>query len=294
MSDTENASVCSAGSTSSVSNAKRPCPVCNKEFKVMSLFKHIRTKHDSQWFESMYANEKMLRGYIENCEPVPFMYEETNDFDEVEVKDIYGCLACSNTFTHKGHGKTHCNKAKCKAAHIKEAKSLLNRVIEMQKRMLNKIDYSKWTREKFIKGIEGYIRWYKYMKNGTLYQTLLNAYNVRRAERTKNPENASHDRRYEVYNPNLSHTYTPTQFPIILNIMDYDCSYDKDAPNLLYQYHYWGGIVSNIELTYVYMRQHYDYDADSTMFHSISEDEPARLFIDLNSIEDHLHKLPPL
>ena len=293
MSDCDNASVCSAGSTS-VSNTKRECPICKQEVNTRSLFKHIKSKHDSHWFESMYANEKMLNGYIENSEPIPFMYEEKNDFDEMESKDIYGCLGCYNTFTNKKLGISHCNKAKCKATHIKETKALIQRVKDMQERMKNRTDYSKWSRQKFCTEIEKYIRWYKYMKNGTLYQTLLTAYNDRRARSTTDPKNATHDRRDEVYNPNMSHTYNALQYPIIKPIADYDLSYDKDAPNLLYQYHYWGGIVSGIELTYVYMRHHYDYEADPEMFLSMKEEEPARLFIDINSIDEYLHKLPAL
>lgn len=293
MSDCDNESVGSAGS---ISNSKRECPICKQEVNMRSLFKHIKTKHDSFWFESMYANEKMLNGCIENCEPVPFMYEEKNDFDEMESKDIYGCLGCYTTFATKtkGHGKTHCTKPKCKATHIKECKSLIQRVKDMQVKMANKTDYRKWTPEKFCKGIEGYIRWYKYMKNGTLYQTLLTAYNDRRARCTTDPKNAAHDRRDEVYNPNLAHTYNALQYPIIKPIPEYDCRYDKDAPNLLYQYHYWGGLVSSIEQTYVYMRHHYDYEADPEMFLSMKEEEPARLFIDINSIEEYQHKLPAL
>lgn len=295
MSDCDNASVSSAGSRVSISNTKRPCPVCKKEFKTTSLFKHIKTKHDAHWFESMYANDRMLRGIIEKSEPVPFMYTEKNDFDEDETKDIYGCLACYNSFTHKGHGTTHCNKAKCKAAHIKECKTLLQRVEDMKEKMKNRVDYRTWTREKFCREIEGYIRWYKYIKNGTLYRTLLTAYNKRRAERTASSERALTDRRNEIYGTNQLHTYCHyTHFPIIRDIPEYECTYDKTAPNMLYQYHYWGGIVSTIEHTYVYMRQHYDNEADPEMFMSMDENEPARLFIDVNSIEQYLHKLPPL
>jgi len=143
MSDCDSASVGSAGSAATV---KRDCPVCHKEFTSRSLFNHIRNKHDAHWFESMWSNEKMLNAYIDKCEPVPFSYTEKNDFDEDECKDIYGCLACNNTFTQKARGTTHCNKKKCKANHIKEIKALIQRVIDMKKRMMNRIDYSKWSR----------------------------------------------------------------------------------------------------------------------------------------------------
>lgn len=294
MSDCDAGSVCSTNSKS-ITNATRNCPVCQKEIKTVSLFRHIKNKHDAHWFQCMWANEKMLNKYIETCEPVPFSYEEKNDFDEMESKDIYGCLGCHNTFTSIKHGTTHCNKAKCKAAHIKECKVLLQRVKDMKEKMANRKEWETWSREKFFKEIEGYIRWYKYMKNGTLWKTLLNAYIKRRAERTASTERASTDRRNEVYgNSSVDSFCSYTHFPIINDIPDYECRYDKESSDLLYQYHYWGNIVYGIQRTYCYMRKHYDCEADPEMFMSVDENEPARMFIDISLIDTHLHKLPPL
>lgn len=285
----------SVGSAGSAATVKRDCPVCHKEFTARSLFKHIRMKHDAHWFEGMYANEKMLDAYIEKCEPIPFFYMEKNDFDEEETKDIYGCLACNNTFTHKGHGTTHCNKAKCKATHIKETKALKDRVKDMKTRMDNRKESETWNREKFCTEIEKLMRWCKYMKNGTMYQTLLTAYNERRVRSIASTERALSDKRNEVFNVNQNNLFSPLHYPIINPIADYNFSYNKEALDMFFIYNYWRGIASTIEITFVYMREHYDYDYnDPTMFLSMKEEEPARQYICISSIDEYLHKLPAL
>lgn len=289
MSDCDNASVGSAGSARSVTHAKRDCPVCKKEIAVQSLFKHVRIKHEMHWFESMYANEKMLNAYIEKGEPVPFMYEEKNDFDEMESKDIYGCLACNNSFTHKGHGTTHCNKAKCKAAHVKEIKALIQRVIDMKKRMMNRTDYSKWSREKFCTAIETEMRWYKWIKQSPLWRILYDYYTPEREVRMKSKD---YDKtRYEF---TWTHNTPDGLMPFIPDIEEISLEYNKDAKDLLIYLHHWAAINSSIHGRYRFMRWHYEMQADGEMFFENSENHPDGEYISPNAAEFNLHKLPVL
>jgi hypothetical protein len=289
MSDCDNASVGSAGSKKSISHQKRDCPVCKKEFAVESLFRHIKTKHDAHWFESMYANEKMLNGYIEKCEPVPFMYEETNDFDEVETKDIYGCLACYNTFTHKGHGTTHCNKAKCKTAHIKEIKALIQRVIDMKKRMMNRTDYSKWSREKFCTALETEMRWYKWIKQSHLWRTLYDYYAPERESRLRGKD--VDKSRYEFI---WTHNTPDGLMPFIRDIEEIPMEYNKDAKDLLIYLHHWAAINGSIHGRFRFMRWHYEMQADGEMFFDNSENHPDGQYMSPSTAEFNLHKLPAL
>jgi hypothetical protein len=290
MSDCDNASVGSAGSRQSITQSKRDCPVCKKELAVQSLFKHIKTKHDAHWFESMYANEKMLNGYIEKCEPVPFMYEEKNDFDEVETKDIYGCLGCYNTFTHKGHGTTHCNKAKCKATHIKETKALIQRVIDMKKRMENRTDYSKWSREKLCTAIENEMRWYKWIKEGQYWRTLYNFYIKERESRI-----ASEVVDKGQYDFDWVHNTPNGMWCRIPDIPNYDMSYNKEAKDLTFYLYHWMAITGSISSQYVFMRWHYSNKEDDEIYHEYdSHYHPKGQYIYPQQAEFNLRKLPTL
>lgn len=288
MSDCDARSVCSTGSAKSITHEKRDCPVCKKEIAVQSLYKHIKTKHDSHWFESMYANEKMIRKYISDCEPVPFIYEEKNDFDEVEVKDIYGCLACHNSFTNKVRGTTHCNKAKCKAAHIKECRTLLQRVVNMKAKMLNKTDYSKWSREKLCTAIETEIRWYKWMKSGHLWRILYTFYTEERVSRIAILEKHKYDFTWMHNTPNGA-------WPVIPAMPDYDMSYNKDAKDLVFHLYHWMAITGSIHSQFVFMRWHYSNVADDEMFYEYdNENHPGGNYIAPMNAQEHIHSLPSL
>jgi hypothetical protein len=288
MSDNDATSVCSAGSKQSITNEKRECPVCNKEVNTRSLFKHIKTKHDSHWFESMYANEKMLTKYIQECEPIPFMYEEKNDFDEIESKDIYGCLACFNSFTHKGHGKTHCNKAKCKATHIKECKSLLQRVMDLKAKMLNKTDYSKWSREKLCNAIETEMRWYKWINSSYLWKILYTFYTEERQSRITVLEKYKYDFTWMHNTPNGA-------WPVIPALPDYDMTYNKEEKDLRFRLHYWTAITGAIHSQFVFMRWHYENKEDGEIFHMYdNERHPEGQYIAPMNAEEHINSLPSL
>lgn len=279
MSDSDSKSVCSTASKQSISKQKRDCPICKKEIAVESLYRHIKTKHDSHWFESMYANEKMLNKCINECEPVPFMYDEKNDFDEVESKDIYGCLACHNSFTHKGHGTTHCNKAKCKAGHIKECRELLQRVVDLKAKMLNKTDYSKWSREKIIGCIDRQIEWYTSMKKGYLWRILFDHYNAERNSAIAGGrEKAEYDFEW------ISRTRV-NMMPLIRDIPTYDTLYNKESKDILVYMFHWYAINMNIHEQYYHMRWNYESRCEADMFYSVSDKYPTGKYIHFNDWE---------
>jgi hypothetical protein len=141
-------SVGSGGSTTSKTNEKMECPHCNKEMQTRVLFKHIRKCHPEEFLENMVdCTPKHFEALVKGCEPVNFTWEITNDFDEKESMNIYGCLACNTAFTSKSRGVCHCKKNKCISEHVNQLRKLRTDALqaekERKKKMTRPPDYYK-------------------------------------------------------------------------------------------------------------------------------------------------------
>lgn len=150
-------SISSISSTVSAARACIECPECKKELQTRTLIKHIRNFHPA-FFDSRSAvySVEQFDNLINYSLVYPFDWEVVNDFDEVESKSIYGCLACNSAFTVEKKGNDHCKLAKCKKDHIKaikEYKKIHIKEVEKKnkKQEMDKIipTYSKekWTSE---------------------------------------------------------------------------------------------------------------------------------------------------
>ena len=113
-------------SSVSISNTKIECPECKKELSTKYLFNHIRKLHPD-YFSSMFRvwKEDDFKELINDCKALPVEWEYTNDFDESEFKNIWGCLGCNNTYTVESKAHTHCKSTKCKKDHLKGLKDYL-------------------------------------------------------------------------------------------------------------------------------------------------------------------------
>jgi len=114
----------SVTSTSSALVQQENCPVCKKQLQARAMFKHMRTFHP-EYIKTTYDtyNNKgnNIDEMIKNNAPMPIEWPVTNDFDEVELRKVWGCLACDTTFTTDQGAVKHCN-AKCKKDHNAELK----------------------------------------------------------------------------------------------------------------------------------------------------------------------------
>ena len=89
-------------SGTSVTNQKMECPECKKEVQSRVIFNHIMGTHPG------YFQQQTTKQWLENAatgQPLKIFWEVKNDFDESEIKTIYGCLSSKKTFQteHKAH-----------------------------------------------------------------------------------------------------------------------------------------------------------------------------------------------
>lgn len=141
-------SVGSGGSTTSKTNEKMECPYCNKSVQARALFNHIRKLHPEKFQENMVdCTPKHFDALIKGCEPINLTWEITNDWDEKEPMNIYGCLACGTAFTSKSRGICHCKKNKCISEHLNQLRKLRTEAVqaekERKKKMTRPPDYYK-------------------------------------------------------------------------------------------------------------------------------------------------------
>lgn len=113
----------SKSTTSTMSASVRPeiCPCCKKQLQARAMFNHMRKFHPD-YIKSLYSVwGKKLDEMITTNAPMPIDWTVKDDFDEEELRTVWGCLACDNTFTTEQNAKKHCN-AKCKKDHNAELK----------------------------------------------------------------------------------------------------------------------------------------------------------------------------
>ena len=122
-------------SSVSISNSKAECPECKKELLTRYIFNHIRKLHPD-YFSTMSKvwKEDAIKELIDDCKPFPVEWESKNDFDEIEFKNIWGCLGCNNTYTLEYKARIHCN-AKCKKEHLKGLKDFLKKEQKEQEQL---------------------------------------------------------------------------------------------------------------------------------------------------------------
>ena len=126
-------------SSVSISNTKIECPECKKELSTKYLFNHIR-KYHPDYFLSMFKvwKDDDFKELINDCKALPVEWEYTNDFDESEFKNIWGCLGCNNTYTVENKAHAHCKSKKCKTDHKKGLQEYYNQEQKEKKQKLEK------------------------------------------------------------------------------------------------------------------------------------------------------------
>lgn len=116
----------SHSSTLSSARAVVQCPVCLKELQKRYLFNHIHSYHPSEFVDYVStALPATLQGYIDIKSPISLDYIIKNDFDEEEIKQVWGCLNCHATFTSQAGGFKHCQNKKCCAKHATQIRKLI-------------------------------------------------------------------------------------------------------------------------------------------------------------------------
>jgi hypothetical protein len=138
----------SIASTMSQARIAIDCPCCQKELQSRNMFNHIRKIHPD-YFPATFRvwNDDQFQDLIDDSKALPVEWYIKNDFDEEQAINIWGCLACNNTFTteHKAHA--HTSNKKCKAVHIKEIKKLQK---EEQKERKKRQEQSTSLRQKYL------------------------------------------------------------------------------------------------------------------------------------------------
>ena len=130
----DNHSVASGGSSTSASNQKAECPECKKEMTLKYLFNHVRNQHLG-FFHKITTRQWLEDAGLGN--PLKLMWEVKNDFDEIDVVTIYGCLSTNKTFKSGYQALKHFKKNKdALKEHNKQIKELIKtrkRILEVQK-----------------------------------------------------------------------------------------------------------------------------------------------------------------
>ena len=102
---TDNHSVSSNGSTSSISNQKIECPCCNEELQSRGMFIHIRSKHPG-YFQTQTTKEWL--NDAAKGKPLKFFWE--SKINKEEIITLYGCLATGKTFQTEAKALAHFKK----------------------------------------------------------------------------------------------------------------------------------------------------------------------------------------
>jgi hypothetical protein len=97
-------------SSTSKSNEKLECPHCNKEFQAKALFNHLFVKHPSEFEDHLSHSWGLGANAFKTDIPVRLAWEIKNDFDETEIKTIYGCLSSFKAFQNIDRGLLHFKK----------------------------------------------------------------------------------------------------------------------------------------------------------------------------------------
>jgi hypothetical protein len=101
-------SISSSHSTSSTAKAKLECHYCNKDFQICGMFKHIRTKHTTEFYDNVRS--KWLEE-AEKGEPLRVWWETKNDIGEEITREIYVCLATDKSFMTYARARSHFKKS---------------------------------------------------------------------------------------------------------------------------------------------------------------------------------------
>jgi hypothetical protein len=91
----DNQSVASDASSLSSAQTKVECPHCNKDFQFRSVFNHLYSKHNTEFFNSL--NRDWLLKSKEDS-PLLVWWTYKDDFDEEKTVNLFGCLATKKTF----------------------------------------------------------------------------------------------------------------------------------------------------------------------------------------------------
>jgi len=103
----DNRSVVSGGSTISTNQEKTECPYCNKDFQIKSMVNHIHSKHNREFLNGL--TKKWLEEAEKN-RPLKLYWEKPNDFDEIEVLNLYACMGTFKTFMTEERALLHFKK----------------------------------------------------------------------------------------------------------------------------------------------------------------------------------------
>ena len=104
---TDSASVVSGISGTSVTNQKIECPHCKKEVQSRVMFNHILVTHPG------FFQQQTTKKWLEEAStgmPLKIFWEIKNDFDEIEIKTIYGCMSSKKTFQTEHKAQAHFKK----------------------------------------------------------------------------------------------------------------------------------------------------------------------------------------
>jgi len=130
--DDDNLSVCSSGSTRSISDGaeKATCPVCKQPFQNKRLFNHIFTKHEDEFLE--HTEVKWLQDVIDKDRAIKLCW--SND-TETEL-ELFGCLSSKKCFLTLERATRHFNKnTEDLKKHKAEAKKILKKLQNVKKRV---------------------------------------------------------------------------------------------------------------------------------------------------------------
>ena len=99
------------------------CPQCKKEITMKIMFNHIRGKHPG------YFQQLTTKKWLEDAssgKPLRIMWEVKDDFDELEIISVYGCLSSNKTFKTEYKALEHFKKNKNDLKeHNKQIKELM-------------------------------------------------------------------------------------------------------------------------------------------------------------------------
>jgi hypothetical protein len=118
-------SVCSTTSTASLRVAI-PCPHCNKDFQVRSLFNHIRTKHPEDYLVSLSTTARKVKDF--NL-PLEVIFQWKDEQENDKNTKVYACLGSNTVFlTSEGCIRYWKKKSDDKKSHKKRMEQLKERL----------------------------------------------------------------------------------------------------------------------------------------------------------------------
>ena len=178
-----------ASSKSSKSEMKTPCPYCNKDFQLRTLFNHTLTKHARDFMTHLTPKMRKMSPK-DYSQPLEVIYEWKDDQDEEQERTVYACMGSNKIFLNPGGCITHWKKhAKDAKKHIAEMTKLRKDIDSM--RPVNHWAVAQQTNDPAL--AKAIYRWFLYMEPRV--PKLIYLINKERKYHT--PEDVVNDRNYK-------------------------------------------------------------------------------------------------